>query len=327
MKLITQKSIYHVSLDTVDEFEQIILTDPNINSKNQANRLFSKLLLLIWKTWKKFEGFYWNNKKTNSEPTIFPHRKQFFSVLMGPYFSKCLLYYFFTAYKNIYLFDAWPKDHNSIIQFVNYFKVNNLFISSSQAVEMIKPKVKETGCYWIPEAINPECYTYYSYKNKSIDVLALGRKYDDYHKKIAPHLHKNNKTYLYEKKEKELIFPSRRELIEGLAKSKLSVCIPSNITHPKERSGNIETMTVRYLQSMASKCLIIGHAPQEMITLFGYNPVIEIDYKDSENQIISILNNYSDYFPLIEKNYKIVVEHHTWKNRWNQIKRILDYSN
>jgi hypothetical protein len=27
---------------------------------------------------------------------------------------------------------------------------------------------------------------------------------------------------------------------------------------------------------MASKCLIVGHAPQELTDLSGYNPVIEV---------------------------------------------------
>ena len=107
-----------------------------------------------------------------------------------------------------------------------------------------------------------------------------------------------------------------------MAKSKISICVPSSITHP-DRSGNIETMTVRYLQSMVSKCLILGRAPKEMITLFGYNPVIEIDSEDPEGQIISIINNYSNYFGLIEKNYQTVLEKHTWNKRWAEIKLLI----
>ena len=61
-----------------------------------------------------------------------------------------------------------------------------------------------------------------------------------------------------------------------------------------------------------------------MITLFGYNPVIEIDEKKPEEQILSILNNYSDYFSLIEKNYRNVLKNHTWQNRYNKIKDFLN---
>ncbi len=325
MKLITQTSIYHVSLEIVDEFEKSILADPIASSKNQANRLFSKVLFLIWKGWNKVKVLYNNKKILNSESHTLLYKEYFFSVLMGPDFSKCLPYFIFPAYKNIYLFDAWPKDHDNIIHFVNSFKVNNLFISSSQVVELIKTKVNVTNCYWVPEGINPELYKYYPYENKEIDVIALGRKYHDYHKIIKPFLHKKNRIYLYEKEKGKIIFPTRCDFINGLAKTKISICVPSSITHP-DRSGNIETMTVRYLQSMVSKCLIVGHAPQEMITLFGYNPVIEIDLKNPEQQLQSILTNYSDYFPLIEKNYFKIIKEHTWTHRWNEIKRILDKS-
>ena len=74
---------------------------------------------------------------------------------------------------------------------------------------------------------------------------------------------------------------------------------------------------------MVSKCLVVGHAPNEMIELFGYNPVIEIDILNPTQQLESILKNYSDYLPLIEKNYEQVLQNHTWENRWNQIKKIL----
>jgi hypothetical protein len=79
-------------------------------------------------------------------------------------------------------------------------------------------------------------------------------------------------------------------------------------------------MTNRYLQSMASKCLIVGHAPKEMIELFGYNPVVEIDWKAPMEQLDTIFDHYADYIPLMEKNYKMVSNHHTWEKRWEQIK-------
>jgi hypothetical protein len=109
--------------------------------------------------------------------------------------------------------------------------------------------------------------------------------------------------------------------INGLARSKVSICFPSSITHP-ERAGKIETMTIRYLQSMVSKNLIIGKTPEEMITLFGYNPVIEVDMEDPVSQLNEILNNYNEYTGLIEKNYSAVVKDHTWRNRWQSIKEI-----
>ena len=82
---------------------------------------------------------------------------------------------------------------------------------------------------------------------------------------------RGKKSYLCEKVMGEIILPTRAAFIDGLAPSKVSVCFPCNVTHP-QRCGDTETMTQRYLQSMASKCLIIGHAPAEMTALFGLQP-------------------------------------------------------
>ena len=128
--------------------------------------------------------------------------------------------------------------------------------------------------------------------------------------------------HLFEEKKGQLIFPTEKDLIDGLARTKISICVPSNITHP-ERAGDIETMTVRYLQSMASKCLVVGHAPQEMVELFGYNPVVEIDMEKPAEQIRDILENFTDYIPLIEKNYIETLANHTWNDRWQQIRAIM----
>jgi len=314
MKLIRQKYNYHVSLDTVEEFEKIIASDSWVFTKNEKNKFFSKILYKFWDTITKTKKNLSSTKVSNSE---------IFVVLMGTDFSKCLPFFLSKANKYLYLFDAWPDKHQQIINFINRFKVKYLFLTSSQAVKIIQSKVPNTKCYWIPEGINPSKYQHKIYREKNIDVLALGRKYDVYHNKIINYLQNNKYTYLYEKKEGQLVFPTQKDFIEGLAQTKISICIPSNITHPK-RSGNIETMTIRYLQSMSSKCLILGHAPEEMITLFGYNPVIEIDKKNPEGQIIDILENYSTYQPLIEKNYNCVLKNHTWQNRWNSLKQILN---
>ena len=72
---------------------------------------------------------------------------------------------------------------------------------------------------------------------------------------------------------------------------------------------------------MASKCLIVGHAPQELIDLFGYNPVIEALEGHEFEQIESSLTNPSAFQHLVDRNYRRLLEVGTWKNR---IATILD---
>jgi hypothetical protein len=174
----------------------------------------------------------------------------------------------------------------------------------------------------VPEGITPGDYFLAFTPERDIDVLQLGRRFDKYHRMIAPDLEKRGKNYLYEKQPGTVVFPTRLDYVEGLMRTKISICAPMSVTNP-DRAGGIETMTVRYLQSMLSRCLIVGHAPAEMIQLFGYNPLIEIDYRDPAGQLLGLLDRLKDYEELIEKNYRAVREHHTWSSRWQQIKSIV----
>ncbi|MGB2429647.1 MAG: hypothetical protein ACPIGG_09190, partial [Akkermansiaceae bacterium] len=61
-----------------------------------------------------------------------------------------------------------------------------------------------------------------------------------------------------------------------------------------------------------------------MVELFGYNPVIEIDMGDPVGQLRSILDHFDDHVALIEKNYQEAISKHTWKNRWEQIAKIIE---
>ena len=315
--------ITHCSQDVIEEFEKEILSDSEIKAVNQYSQVWFLPLYYLDKITRKI-GISLTKILTRlfvleSSDT----QDAYFAVLMGGDFNKFYPYAFMNRKKrHLYFFDAWTKDQPEMVDFIRRCKIDQVFVSASQAVTELNEKLGQTLAYWIPEGIDISAYKYFSYNQKDIDVIQIGRKYDWYHELILPFLGETNKVYVYEKTKGTVIFHTRESFIDGLARSKISVCFPSNITHP-ERAGMIETMTNRYLQSMASKCLIVGNAPQEMVELFGYNPVIEIDRAGPKEQLKTILDHYSDYIPLIEKNYEIVSKYHTWKNRWEQIKAII----
>jgi hypothetical protein len=302
---------YRVSLDTVREFENAILSDPRVTRArvppSRSYSLFRKI-----------------DDRLNLIPSrllVKAHRENHFVVLMGDNFRPCLPYFYYRGEKSVYMFDVWPESHDSIREFVDAWGVDHFFVSSSQAAERLSRTGNRCRFHWIPEGIDAGIYKQYPYAAKNIDVLQFGRKHDLYHDLILGSLKERRKVYLYENIKGQIILPRREEFIDGLARTKISICFPSSATHP-ERSGDIETMTNRYLQSMVSKCLIVGHAPDEMIKLFGYNPVVEVDWNDAISQLEAILDTFDDYIPLIEKNYSKVHEH-TWSRRWEEIARLI----
>ncbi len=319
--ILNRTNQYHVSLDTVHEFEQTILSDPQVEAAKPAKALFTRLSFAIWRLLNKYR-FLLSRKTEALFKTRHSNERVVFSVVMAPNFRQCFPYFMTTARKAIYLFDAWPSEHEVIARFVTLFDVANVFVSSRQAADMLQSKVDTSKFHWLPEGIRPEDYKQYPYESKDIDVIALGRKYDAYHELIVAHLANTHRTYLYEKAKGAIIFPSREEFVDGLARSKISICVPSSITHPA-RAGEIETMTIRYLQSMISKCLVVGKAPEELISLFGYNPVIEIDSDNPAGQLQSVLENFPAYVPLIENNFNTVLNQHTWSHRWERARSIL----
>lgn len=322
MKLIRNEYIEHVSSDTIIEFEKVILSDYNVDIIKPIIVKEYNFYFFIYRLLRKI--FSYHSRKTKAEYITHPlnDKKHIFIVMMGLETYKYRPYGLFTNhYRSIFLFDAWGFDLDKIVDFVTTFKIDTVFVSASQSALLLKDKLANNKVHWIPEGINPQDYKVRTYQEKDIEVLALGRKYNRYHESIVDSCDIDNINYLYEIVKGQLVFPTREDFIQGLARTKISICFPSSITHP-ERSGDIETMTIRYLQSMVSKCLIVGHAPKEMIDLFGYNPVIEVDYTNSFDQLKKILANFTDYIPLIEKNYEIVVQNHTWNNRWNQMKDI-----
>jgi hypothetical protein len=328
MKLILNKPHdYKYSLDAAVEFEKIIVTETNAKTIPRFKKQISNMAFNFWRL------LYRIGIPHTPLELIMPHhrksgdnKKNYFAVLMGADFRQCLPFFMLPVRKNIYMFDAWPNVHDRIIQFANHFKIDHVFISSFQAAERLNNFGGKSQFHWVPEGINPDEYIHLGYHEKDIDVLSFGRQYDAYHDKICSSLESAGKIYIYPKtpyENEKPIFPTRESFISGLARSKVSVCVPSSITNP-QRSGDIETMTIRYLQSMVSKTLIVGHAPEELIEIFGYNPVIEIDMENAGTQILKILSEYADYHDYIEKNYSTVLQNHTWWHRWQMISNTLN---
>jgi hypothetical protein len=310
---------YRVSLDTVWEFEEAINFQPGVRLVSSRDSILLHVPNIVWRT--LFRAL--NAQPRHRGPRAHSHPvPDLFAILMGPNFRKTMPRFLADGRKSAYLFDAWPRNHGKISCFADACRIEHLFISSMQGAAALNLLVRDTKCHWIPEGITPDNYFLAFKPEKDIDVLQLGRRYEKFHGMIAPGLAKQGKKYLYEKVSGTVIFPTRLDYVEGLARTKISICAPLSITHP-ERADGIETMTVRYLQSMLSRCLIVGHAPAEMIQLFGYNPVIEIDYNDPAKQLLELLDRLPEYEPLIEQNYLAVREHHTWRSRWQQIQCIL----
>lgn len=311
---------YHVSHDIVGELESAILRDMRVTPATM-NHVAAAGITAAAGVLARARLDSWamlgagRRGAAVEDPDYFAVMMELHPAPLAPWFAR-------KARKSVYMFDAWPATHLAITRFVADWGVQYAFVSSRQAAERLAPVSESCTFIWIPEGIDPARYRHGPPGDRDIDVLQLGRKYDAHHKLIAPALERAGKRYLFEKQKGTLVFPDREQLSDGMARSRISICVPSSITHP-ERAGDIETMTVRYLQSMVSKCLVLGHAPAEMIDLFGYNPVVEIEMENAADQVLGLLEDYESYLSLIERNYSIVTSEHTWDRRWERMSSLL----
>ena len=113
---------------------------------------------------------------------------------------------------------------------------------------------------------------------------------------------------------------TREDLINSLGRAKIVINFPRSFTEPEL---DVEMATMRYFQSMASKALVLGHCPPLLKEVFGYDPIISVDHSNPCEQVIDLLNHYSNYQELIEKNYQTLTSHHTFWHRWLAMKEIL----
>ena len=223
------------------------------------------------------------------------------------------------------LWDAWPAFWPKTFKALKMLNVKLCLCSSRQVAAAIREKLG-IQTVWIPEGIDIKKYNH-SIKplhERSVDVYEMGRIYDKYHAVIERLIEKGAiKSYLGKKTDDarsmaRLTFPTAESLIEGMRDIKCITCFPKSMTHPSE-AGFIETMTIRYWECMLSGCLITGHAPKELLDVVGYNPVIEADWENAEQQLADILTNIKQYDELIRKNHQTALKHAAWDSRVPQI--------
>ena len=257
----------------------------------------------------------------------FPYRLYFFSRTF-PYFTRD------ADMRVWWTYDVWQPDYPRVEKLVREGKINLLLLSSHQATEHFY-KLKIPGCTvdWVPETINVEDYKHKPWNERSIHVLSFGRGWQKYHDKIVEGCRENQINYISQSTSEDhdvalhglkrnLLFPGWTDFINGLADTQICICFPRAVTHP-QLAGNVSTLTVRYLQAMASKCLILGAAPLDIPYLLNYNPVIEVDWSNPVGQIKDIMAHPAEWQELVEKNYLTVSKIFQHNNAVEQIDKLI----
>ncbi|MFB6258359.1 MAG: glycosyltransferase [Flavobacteriales bacterium] len=299
----------HVSIRTVMELENVLIHEAGMSTLPEKEQDF----------WQRV--FYRMNRLTAWPFRALAKRHSakelLFAVLMGvDHIRKVFPYFHHKARKKgSYVFDCWPSKYERMAEEVERYGIDPLFLSSWEAARAMKERLPDhPRILHIPEGIDPSPYRPAPFEEKDIDVLQFGRKHPSYHAALKEGLEDPSISYLYEEEKGELLFPDLDDFIRGLGRARISVCFPASDTHPGI-SGGVSTLTQRYLQSMLSKCLVVGSMPEDAKGLLPDDAVIEADREDPAGQVRRLLEDFEDHIPLIERNYELVLRKHTWSER------------
>lgn len=209
-----------------------------------------------------------------------------------------------------YSFDLWPDTWNDWQRVYELNRPRIAFISAKVPMAEMQRRVPGVDFRWLPEAVDPACFDpSLPLLLRPIDVLEIGRPFEAYHERIREPLAQAGYCHQHPTPAHVGGVP-HADVVKAYSQSKIVVCFPRSITHP-HLAGEVETSTFRYFECMSSKALMIGHCPQELIDILGFNPVVEANLDMPAKQLIKdMLPHIGDYQALIDRNYEALCQ--TW---------------
>ena len=217
-----------------------------------------------------------------------------------------------------FFWDVWPENFEKTFAWQKRHEVRTAIFTSSQVAEMVREKFPDMNVLAVTEGIDVETYSEGKLlKDREIDFLEYGREIDH----IVKYSVTDKINYVRGKRNGKPVF-SQQELVENLANSKVVAAYTKKWTNP-EQAGDIDTLTQRYWECMLSGSIMIGHAPKELVDLIGYNPVIEVDRENPDEQLMNVLANITDYQELADKNRISAIKYGDWKYSMQRVMKFL----
>lgn len=211
------------------------------------------------------------------------------------------------------MWDVWPECFEPLVKFIKKNRVKLVFCTSSQQVKHLEERVTGLKAVWLPEGIDVASYPMGErLAERPTDILEYGRRMATVHDDLVAYSWGCPVKHAYSDGP-GLLFPDFDSMTAGIRNAKITICYPQCDTKPW-RAGTVETLTQRYWEGMLSGTLIAGRAPQELIDLCGYNPVITLG-DNPARQIEDILNHIGEYQELADRNRKYAEENADWSRR------------
>jgi hypothetical protein len=229
----------------------------------------------------------------------------YFAGMMWPSPTRVLPQAYFTEIVP-FIFDCWPRHYASWAKLFRRLRVRTASFTARASAEHFQRSQVLENVTWIPEAVEPS--RYWSERPLALrqtDVLEIGRRH------AVAHAALTTSTLRVRTSETGPPIRGNAALAAALGDSKILVCYPKSDTHP-ELADNVETVTLRYFEGMAAGCLLIGRAPQELIDLCGYDPVVPAPPASAAEVASSLVRDIERHQGLVARNHEFVRTRGSW---------------
>jgi hypothetical protein len=183
---------------------------------------------------------------------------------------------------------------------------------------MLQAALPATEVVYVPEALDVDTYHCAApVRDRSIDVIQFGRQYHRWHAAVAGELAERGLKYVHPGSGHWFdveMFSSRESFVRGLQDSAISVCHPASVTDP-DRSGGVEALTARYFESISAGCVLLGHCPQELVDLLGFDPVCPVDWSDPAGQVVDLRQHCDEWQDRVYHAQEQITTKGDWRAR------------
>lgn len=263
--------------------------------------------------WRFFH--YWAYRYEVPELKFLGSKKETILMFIEPVSVTFDTFPYYSTHEVIpFIWDCWPCYYDKMEAWFNRHKTRTAIFTSRMEMEEMKRRCPQVNMLWCPEAVDGSLYIEgKQLKDRNIDLLEFGRS----NERILGQIDDSNINHICTLVDGKFIY-SNEELYNAMGDAKITVCLPKSLTHPSIAQG-VETLTQRYWEAMLSRMIIIGHAPQELIDICGYNPVIELpgDIRQVMLLIHEIIDNIESYQEFVDRNRYVALEKGLWNNRFS----------
>lgn len=207
-----------------------------------------------------------------------------------------------------FIWDCWEEFDDKLCSWIERHRIKSCIFTSGISASRIQARLPHLNILTITEGIDIDRYNPgKELRERDIDLYCFGRQ--------PQYVHDTDFSRL------NVAFNGTdKDFNERIVNAKTTIAVPRCDVLPTCH----ETLTQRYWECMLSRMVMIGRAPKELTDLIGYNPVIDIDPTNLQEQIKKIKDNITAYQPLVNRNRETALRFAPWELRMREVKKWME---